>query len=465
VTPSQVVGLFQDAFKQESLTTTSLLVGFAGAFLAFSGLESISQLSPVMKAPRKKVISIALLLVVLTIGFTSPLLTTLSTLLQPEAAKDEVLATQLISLLGGNWGHTLIQQEVAISASLILIFAGNTAIIGAYHVFLALARMDFLPSFILRRNRIRNTPHYSIILATGIPIAVLLMAQGQINLLGDMYAFGLLGAFFLTCLGLDIIRARERKEAKEDAARPADQRGTSLELFPPIKSGALPAVKTPAVPAPFQQLRTQLASLWGRLDFWLGIVTTLLVLLAWIVGLFSKPIGTAFGGSVVLLGVTVAIVNFIRQGRTLVLPMRLERRQPDCVLAVLMGSGRHNESVIESALHEAVHTQPIVFLYLSEHQVERTPRPFEIVDPYLEDLDAKETFRQAERLARKEGVNRRFVYQAATPEKLAQVWRFIQPRDVVIPMELIEQTHEINPDRLRYEVTPNGKVAHLVKHW
>ena len=88
------------------------------------------------------------------------------------------------------------QQEVAISASLILIFAGNTAIIGAYHVFLALSRMDFLPSFILQRNRLRNTPQYSIALATQIPILVLLIVHGQINVLGDMYAFlGCLGPF------------------------------------------------------------------------------------------------------------------------------------------------------------------------------------------------------------------------------------------------------------------------------
>jgi len=60
-----------------------------------------------MKAPRKKVISIALLLVVLTIGLTSPLLTMLSTLLQPKQAADAILSTQLISSLGGHWGNVI----------------------------------------------------------------------------------------------------------------------------------------------------------------------------------------------------------------------------------------------------------------------------------------------------------------------------------------------------------------------
>src|SRR5439155_23826230 len=150
---------------------------------------------------------------------TSPLLTLLSTVLQRQQAADTILSTQLISLLGGHWGNTFLQTEVAISAGLILVFASNTAIIGAYHVFMALSRMDFFPSFILRRNHFRDTPHWSIALATGIPIAILLVARGEINLLGDLYAFGLLGAFTLTCLGLDVIRFRDRASARLVQAR------------------------------------------------------------------------------------------------------------------------------------------------------------------------------------------------------------------------------------------------------
>src|SRR6266487_2479716 len=132
---TDVLGLFPKMFAHHSLTPISILVGFAGSFLAFSGLESISQLSPVMRTPRKKVAGVALLLVVLTIGLTSPLLTMLSTLLQPQEAADPLKNSQLISLLAGHWGNIILQTEVAISASALLVFASNTAIIGAYHVF------------------------------------------------------------------------------------------------------------------------------------------------------------------------------------------------------------------------------------------------------------------------------------------------------------------------------------------
>src|SRR5205814_9076838 len=144
--------------------------------------------------PRGVVGQMALLLSILTVGLASPLLAMLSTLLLPNAAANPVLSSQIISLLAGRWGGAFLQTEVAISASALLVFASNTAIIGSYHVFLALSRMDFFPAFVLRRNKLRGTPHYSIALATGIPIAVLLLVRGNIIILGDMYAFGLLGA-------------------------------------------------------------------------------------------------------------------------------------------------------------------------------------------------------------------------------------------------------------------------------
>jgi amino acid transporter len=477
--------LFTSMFAHAPLTPTSILVGFAGAFLAFSGLESISQLSPSMKSPRKKIISMALLLVVITIGVTSPLLTILATLLQPNAAADPVLSTQLLSLLGGHWGNLVLQTEVAISASLILAFASNTALIGAYHVFLALARMEFFPEFILRRNRFRGTPHWSIALATGIPIAVLLLVRGQIDILGDMYAFGLLGAFTVTCVGLDIIRYRERKAAQ--AAVLPDRRdnhgnnghsstarsgGFSSSFVanqqspPSISNGhriTASALREWIALAGASTLRERIAGVWRRLDFWLGLLTTLLVTLAWSISIVSQPLATAFGCSVALTGMAVAYVNYV-QGRVPVVTPYLEGRMPESLLAVLAAGDQRNDAVIEAAINHA-RGKPVVFLYLAQPKAERVPRLFEIVDPYLEDELAKDTLKQAALLARKARLTSRFVYKPQAPGVTGSIWRIVHPRDVVLTAEHAAQVEEINPDRIRYELTPSGKIAHLLKRW
>jgi amino acid transporter len=477
--------LFTSMFAHASLTPTSILVGFAGAFLAFSGLESISQLSPSMKTPRKKIISMALLLVVITIGVTSPLLTILATLLQPDAAADPVLSTQLLSLLGGHWGNLVLQTEVAISASLILAFASNTALIGAYHVFLALARMEFFPEFILRRNRFRGTPHWSIALATGIPIAVLLLVRGEINILGDMYAFGLLGAFTVTCVGLDIIRYRERK-AEQAAVLPdrldnhgnnghsstARSGGFSSSFIanqqspPSISNGhriTASALREWIALAGASTLRERIAGVWRRLDFWLGLLTTLLVTLAWSISIVSQPLATAFGCSVALTGMAVAYVNYVR-GRVPVVTPYLEGRIPESLLAVLAAGDQRNDAVIEAAINHA-RGKPVVFLYLAQPKAERVPRLFEIVDPYLEDEPAKDTLKQAALLARKAKLTSRFVYKPQAPGVTGSIWRIVHPRDVVLTAEHAAQVEEINPDRIRYELTPSGKIAHLLKRW
>ena len=39
------------------------------------------------------------------------------------------------------------------------------------------------------------------------------------------------------------------------------------------------------------------------------------------------------------------------------------------------------------------------------------------------------------------------------------------PRDVILSAEMAAQMQDINPDRIRYQLTSNGKIAHLLKHW
>jgi len=475
---SEVGSLFVAVFTRQTLTPPSILVGFAGAFLAFSGLESISQLSPVMKTPRKKVIGIALFLVVLTIGATSPLLTLLATVLQTKEATDPVLSTQLISLLGGHWGNLFLQAEVAISASLILVFASNTAIIGAYHVFLALSRMDFFPSFILKRNTFRNTPHWSIALATGIPIAILLVVRGEINQLGDLYAFGLLGAFTLTCLGLDVIRSRERAVVRRTHPVSPTYEDASAELVPTAaapnapttaswngqKASALPVLGISKRPTALQRIQRLARGMWTWLDFWLGLLTTALVALAWVISLISKPQAALFGGTVALCGMAVASINYMRRGRPPVAVAQIGGRQQNAVLIMLSPDDPQTFTVIKTAIRDT-HGKPLVFLYLGEQRPERIPTPLEIVDPYLEDEAARTAFTQAEKWARSAKVPRHFLYRQRENTDPALVWRILQPSEVVVSSHLAEQLRDINPDRIRYQLTPNGKVAHLLKQW
>jgi len=237
------------------LHSYDLLVGFGAAWLAFSGLESISQLSPAMRFPLRRTTRMAMLAVVVTMVLTAPVLTAFSVAVLPP----EIKATQserFISELGLASGGFGVKLAVVLTASTLLLFASNTAIIGAYHVFLALANRGFLPQIIALRSAIFNTPFVAIAIATSVPILVILITRGQMALLGDMYAFGLLGAFVFSSLSLDLIRWR-----------------------------------------------------LGRRDFgfWLGLFTTAMVMVAWGVNLVEKELATLFGGTVTAIGMLAAV--------------------------------------------------------------------------------------------------------------------------------------------------------------
>src|SRR5262249_52271776 len=130
--PAGIIHSFQAVTTGPAITPLFLITGYGAAFLAFSGLESIAQLAPAMREPRKSVAYQAMGAVVLTMAVTSPLLTLWSTTLLGSHADPN----QFISLLGTHVAGQLVGDYVAISGAILLVFASNTAIIGAYHVFI-----------------------------------------------------------------------------------------------------------------------------------------------------------------------------------------------------------------------------------------------------------------------------------------------------------------------------------------
>jgi amino acid transporter/nucleotide-binding universal stress UspA family protein len=255
MTPSQWQAVLTHLGTGKGISLYELLVGFGAAWLAFSGLESISQLSPAMRLPLRRTTRFAMAAVIITMVITSPILTALSVALVPEHLK-ATESERFISELGLIVGGFGVKLSVVLTASTLLVFASNTAIIGAYHVFLALARQGFMPKILELRNRAFNTPHIAVFIATSVPVLLILITRGQIALLGDMYAFGLLGAFVFSSFSLDAIRW---KLGRRDPA------------------------------------------------FWVGVLTTLMVVVAWGINLVEKQLATYFGGAVTAIGMITAI--------------------------------------------------------------------------------------------------------------------------------------------------------------
>lgn len=428
--PAGIVATVHSLTAGPRLAPLAVLTGFSGAFLAFSGLESISQLSPAMAEPRKLVAGRAMGLVVLTMAATAPLLTLWTTTL---LSVNDDNSGELLSLLGGKYGGALIGDGVAISGSLLLIFASNTAIIGSYHVFLALSRMGFLPGLVAHRNSWRGTPHWAILLSVAVPVVVVILANGDQNLLGDLYAFGLLGAFTLTCASLDVVRWHDRAK-----------RQTLLQ-----KGG-----------------------------YWLGVFTTAVVAVAWTTNLFAKPLATMFGGGVVVVGLAISLTNVRigqHRGRPLVMPVllapnrsivpisRARRLPPAPILALLPHDLERVDAVVKAAV-QASKGEPVTFLYRGQRAHQHAGSLLEVRDPYLDDRKAQRAFARAEILARKSVPDRRYAYvpgdvRQAAAEELIQS---IGARDVVVAEGDQRQLPSMAVDRVRVHYVDELPVLHLM---
>lgn len=248
----------------------ALLVGYADTWIAYAGLESAAQLSANMVRPIGRTASRAMWAVIGAVSLLSPLLTAYCTFLLPPAYKTgapETFLAGLAELVGG----TPLQVLTVVSAVLLLLTACNFAIVGNYHVNMRLVEAGLLPRWLGRRNHRYGTPHISILLSALVPMLIIVLTGGHITALGDLYAFGLLGALTLSSLSLDVVRWREARRG---------------------------------------------------LGFVWGVLTSLALALAWSLHLWHKPMATLYGGAVSLVFVGVALAY----GRGLFRP--LARRVP-----------------------------------------------------------------------------------------------------------------------------------------
>lgn len=391
-----------------SLTPMVVLFGYGAAFLAFSGLESVAQIAPAMRSPRRQTAYRTMALVIVLMLVTSPILSLWQTVLVPDP-NSTVNSSQLLSLLGGRYAGKLVADYVAITGSVLLLFATNTAIIGGYHVFLALTRMGFLPRFIERHNAWRRTPHVAVLAAVLPPVLIVWVAAqssaGTAVFLGNLYAFGLLGSIILTNISLDVIR--------------------------------------------WQELNVD-GRLVRRVALAVGILTTALAVIAWTVNIFAKPEATVFGGALTGVGLVIGLSTYrsARKSRPVVfpLPYRPElaartittkfERQPADVLVILP----HDQVTAEAIIAEGTRVaagRGAVFLYRGNRYPHQQHELLEVADPWLKDFSAHDAFARAEMFARKSIHHRRFIYVPGNlpREVVGQVWRTIYPRETVVTPE------------------------------
>jgi len=196
-----------------SFTAIAILVGFGHSILAMSGEESLAQVYREIEQPKVKNLErTGLVIFVYSLLFTS-LVSFFAVALIPDAVRpkfyDNLISGLAMSLAGPIWLRLLFQAFVVVVGFLILAGAVNTAIVGSGGVLSRVSEDGVLPAWFRRPHRRYGTNYRIINTIVGLQIATILLSRGNVYLLGEAYAFGVVWSFAFKALAVLVLRYTE----------------------------------------------------------------------------------------------------------------------------------------------------------------------------------------------------------------------------------------------------------------
>src|SRR5213593_610103 len=228
-------------------TWSSFALAIPVAMIAYTGIETVSNLAEEARDPLRSIpraiswVAIA----VFAIYFTLPWIA-LSAM--PVVKEGTHFVTQLGQdpphgfkndpVLGlvenlGLHGFVLSAAKVYVGvlAATILLIATNAGVIGASRITYSMASYRQLPEMFRRLHPKLKTPWLSLVVFAGIGPTLFLVA-GQVDFLGNMYAFGAMLSFTIAHVSVIALRVRGKSEELEWRARPSVRvRGVDWPLF------------------------------------------------------------------------------------------------------------------------------------------------------------------------------------------------------------------------------------------
>ena len=261
----------------------NLILGIALASIAYTGIETASQMAEETRLPEKRVPRALILMIfaVLTIfagiSITSFLAMTPQELgtvwsRDPVAGIASNIPIQLLS--------NILKPLIAILAGTILLIATNAGLIGISRLAFSLGERNLVPRFLSRVHRQFQTPYLSILIFSVIGMVILIpgfFSPGVFENIGALYAFGSLLAFIFSHASIIALRIRF----------PKMERPFKLRLNIKIKGREIPLTAV------------------------LGLLATFTV---WIVIIITQPFSRWFGIGWMVLGLLIYLL-FLRKKR------------------------------------------------------------------------------------------------------------------------------------------------------
>ena len=209
------LGFLRHSFPEQSLARMfgllGIMIAFGHSVLAMSGEESLAQVNRELAHPKLKNLKKAAIVIAIYSFVFTGLSALLSVMLIPDAVRVPVYKDNLISGLAMYmWGPQILRLIfrgfVVVVGFLILSGAVNTAIIGSNGVLNRVSEDGVLADWFRFPHRKYGTSSRIINLVVLLQIVTILASRGDVYILGEAYAFGVIWSFTFNSMSMLVLR-------------------------------------------------------------------------------------------------------------------------------------------------------------------------------------------------------------------------------------------------------------------
>ena len=191
-----------------------MFVAFGHSILAMSGEETLAQVYREVESPKLRNFKRAAFIVFLySLVFTAGM-SFLAVLLIPDDVRmsryaDNLIGGLAMSVAGPVWARLCLNAFVVFVGFLILSGAVNTAIIGSNGVLNRVAEDGVVPDWLQKPHPRYGTTYRMLALILVLQLITILASRGDVIVLGEAYAFGVVWSFVFMTASMLVLRFKQ----------------------------------------------------------------------------------------------------------------------------------------------------------------------------------------------------------------------------------------------------------------
>src|SRR2546427_1027490 len=191
-----------------------ILIAFGHSFLAMSGEESLAQVNRELEYPKhKNLMRAGMVIFIYSLLFTS-LVSFFAYAIIPDEVRsnyiDNLISGIAMNLAGPVPLKLLFQAFIVVVGFLMLAGAANTAIIGSNGVLNRVSEDGVLASWFRAPHTKYGTTHRMINMIVVLQVLTIVCSRGNVYLLGEAYAFGVIWSFAFNSLAILALRFKDK---------------------------------------------------------------------------------------------------------------------------------------------------------------------------------------------------------------------------------------------------------------